>query len=365
MNKNLHTLVYTIIITLLLSHSVVTLTGCTEFPPEPRVSFLELNAIDASCTEAWLRIRIAANSTPPYDVTLVRDEEHVADLRLFTADSLIVDDNLLPDNTYTYKAFMPDDSPFRGSIAQATITTLDTTSHEFTWEVYTLGDESSVLYDVAIINDTLVYVVGELNVRDSSGNLINPPYNLARWNGQYWEMLRLLWDCRLNYPDCGPSYFLFSPIRSIFAFGPNDIWVTAGTPQHFNGTRWTEYAGIEGVGGASKIWGTSSNDMYFVGHAGFIVHKSGENWHRLESGTEVDIIDIWGSQVSTSNKAEIACVASYRAQVPQARSLLVIENGIASIVPDTGLPLNLNSIWFVSGGNYYVSGSGLVPFQFS
>ncbi|MBI3006249.1 MAG: hypothetical protein HYY49_12660, partial [Ignavibacteriales bacterium] len=39
----------------------------------------------------------------------------------------------------------------------------DTTSHNFTWTIDTVGDgNSSVLYDVAIINDTLAYAVGEI-----------------------------------------------------------------------------------------------------------------------------------------------------------------------------------------------------------
>ncbi|MGH2567306.1 MAG: hypothetical protein ACRDGA_03130 [Bacteroidota bacterium] len=36
----------------------------------------------------------------------------------------------------------------------------DTTSHNFAWQTFVLGDGNSILYDVAIVNDTLAYAVG-------------------------------------------------------------------------------------------------------------------------------------------------------------------------------------------------------------
>ena len=57
----------------------------------------------------------------------------------------------------------------------------DTTSHNFLWTLDTLGDgNSSTLYDVAIINDTLAYAVGEISVRNSIGGYRTPAFNFAR-----------------------------------------------------------------------------------------------------------------------------------------------------------------------------------------
>ena len=48
----------------------------------------------------------------------------------------------------------------------------DTTSHNYAWQTFILGDgNSSVLYDAAIINDTLIYAVGEIYLKDSTGQL--------------------------------------------------------------------------------------------------------------------------------------------------------------------------------------------------
>jgi len=62
----------------------------------------------------------------------------------------------------------------------------DTTNHEFTWQTFTLGDGgSSVLYDVAIINDTLAYAVSVFPLATlhtvqsfmNSHNNEHPPYS--------------------------------------------------------------------------------------------------------------------------------------------------------------------------------------------
>ena len=44
----------------------------------------------------------------------------------------------------------------------------------------------------------------------------------------------------------------------------------------------------------NKIWGSSSNDLYVVGNNGKIAHYNGTSWQRIESGTTLNINDIWG-----------------------------------------------------------------------
>ena len=44
----------------------------------------------------------------------------------------------------------------------------DTTSHNFTWETWTFGEHSSsVLNDVAIIDENNIWAVGEIYMNDS------------------------------------------------------------------------------------------------------------------------------------------------------------------------------------------------------
>ena len=67
--------------------------------------------------------------------------------------------NVLPSHTYTYTL-----ATAGATNITAQARTMDTTSHAFTWQSFTFGDGggSCTLYDVAIINDTLAYAVGEI-----------------------------------------------------------------------------------------------------------------------------------------------------------------------------------------------------------
>ncbi|GAB6283729.1 MAG: hypothetical protein STSR0008_25320 [Ignavibacterium sp.] len=47
---------------------------------------------------------------------------------------------------------------------------MDTTSHNFSFETWTFGGEagSSVLYDVAIIDENNIWAVGEIRISDTT-----------------------------------------------------------------------------------------------------------------------------------------------------------------------------------------------------
>ena len=259
--------------------------GCKETPPGPSSSTIELAVTDASCTEAWLKVTLT-DASEPRTVALKRDGQTVLSARLTTSDSVLIDEGLLPHHTYTYQALRLRDDGVAFSTSDAIqVTTLDTTSHDFTFQIDTLGDgNGSVLYDVAIINDTLAYAVGEIYKRDSLGNWDPIFYNLAKWNGREWTLQRLYYQGNT-----------IMHLRWILAFNERDIWVNSIT--HWNGVRWEEVAFDPIFYGVStnKAWGTSSSDFYVVGNGGFIAHYDRVRWRRIESGTTIDLRDVWGS----------------------------------------------------------------------
>jgi len=237
--------------------------------PDPIVS---LTAEDASCTEVWLRLSVA-NATNPI-ITLTRDTTILDTLILTTSDSTIVDKWLLPSHIYTYTAQILN-TPYSSIPIQAR--TMDTTNHSFSWQTYQLGDGSggSTLYDVAIINDTLAYAVGRIYRNDTT-------FNLAKWNGQLWNLQQLLYQ---GHPPV---------IKSIFAMKDNDVWFDPWF--HWNGQSFQELS-IDPVligAGINKMWGISGS-LYVVGINGFIAHYNGSSWTKMSSGTDIDLTDIYGS----------------------------------------------------------------------
>ncbi len=264
--------------------------ACKETPPGPsQPSTIQLTFEDASCTEAWLK---ATTTEIPATVRLLRDGQRVSVFRLLTSDSLLFDEGLLPRRAYTYQLQkLANDSSVVETSESVQLTTMDTTSHNFTWRIDTLGAVSSVLYDVAIINDTLAYAVGEMYLRDSAGQVDPILYNLATWNGLQWRIQRV------SVPLC-PNSTGFFPLRTVFAFSPNDIWFSGGGDMiHSDGQSFRGDCSVNPLiqGAITKIWGTSSTNLYAIGRGGTIVHHNGTSWQRMASGTTVNLTDIWGT----------------------------------------------------------------------
>ena len=324
------------------------LTCKKEPPPAVYIPTLALTAVDASCTEAWLKL---TTTQLPATVRLVRltpTLHTVQTLQLTTPDTLLIDEGLLPRRTYTYKAYGLEvrGSGFEvvDSSTQATVTTMDTTSHNFTWQIDTLGTHSSVLYDVAIINDTLVYAVGEIFHRDSSENWTF--FNLAKWNGREWTLHRV-------YYNGG----IFTA-RWILAFSENDIWIEELI--HWNGTTFQPrpidpmFYGVR----TTKAWGTSSSDFYVVGNGGFIAHYDGVRWRRIESGTSTHINDAWGVVNPIKGEREVYCpVTSFF--TPGDKKILKITNQTHVDSIPWQPQRNIYSLWSRTGVPIYVCGSTL------
>lgn len=163
---------------------------------------------------------------------------------------------------------------------------MDTTSHNFVWEIDTLGDYGSYLNDVAIIDENNVWVVG--NIETDSGS-----FNAAHWDGSEWKLKNYLGKW---------GYF---PAKSIAVFSDGSIWLGSSCSIYKivddETTQLWECDWGNGESGiVNKIWSSSLNNIFFVGNNGSIVHYDGSEFTRMESGTEVDLTDIWGTMDNTT-----------------------------------------------------------------
>jgi hypothetical protein len=147
-----------------------------------------LTAEDVGVTDVYLRIKLPF-SLLQQPLILKRDTTTIFSSAITVPDTLIYDQHLLPNRRYTYILTSSTGRIF--PLASAlTITTMDTTSHNFTWQIDTLGDgNSSVLKDVTILSDTCAWAVGEIYKKDSLGNWDNEPYGAAHWNGTKWNLI--------------------------------------------------------------------------------------------------------------------------------------------------------------------------------
>jgi hypothetical protein len=232
----------------------------------------------------------------------------------------------------------------------------DTTTHNYEWTIHQFGTGagSSYLYDVFAISDSNVWAVGKINTneQDSLGNDLDP-YNAIHWDGQNWELRWIETEYRGD--------MIAPPLEGIFAFSSDDIWATSGVPRHWNGSGWTLYhlwdMGILGQedGGVPNIWGTSSNDIYFAGRTGTLVHYNGSDWTKLDSGTDMNIGDICGF-----SNGDFYAVAG--TDIAQPNEFLIYNNGqLQNKISHN--ENSKNSLWGSSATDIYTVGEGIFHFN--
>jgi len=206
---------------------------------------------------------------------------------------------------------------------------LDTTSHDFTWEIDTLGDYGSYLKDVAIIDENNIWVVGMIKT-DSDD------YNAAHWDGESWELVKINFAV---YYNTDPQFIDNAEITSIFYLEEsNTLYFTClGALTLYRGLTTWDYIEMEPMNGipGNAIWGSSPEDIWFVGYNGSIVHYDGSGFTRMESGTEVKLHDIDGTP-----DGEHVFARGYDETVPSQNIILEYDGE------------QWNTIYYIEGHNY-------------
>ena len=138
--------------------------------------------------------------------------------------------------------------------------------------------------DAAIIDENNIWVVGELH--SDSGN-----FSGAVWDGNEWNLIKLI-----------GRWGAISP-RGIFAFDQNQIWiVNGGTIYKWESDslyiQWDSNWQNGEIDVVRHIWGSSPDDIFFIGNEGTIVHYDGITFKRIDSGTDVDLRSISGTDAN-------------------------------------------------------------------
>ena len=338
---------YFILVLLLLSA-----VGCNEEslvvppPPEPPKA-VSLNLIDVSCTEAFIKVT-AADSVLPLNISLTKDNSTIANFTLTKTDTVVVDTTLQPSITYTYQTTETINGKEEKSDTLQ-VKSLAITSNNFTWQTFTFGNPaygSSLLRDVAIIDENNIFAVGEI-YNDTTG----VPYNAVHWDGSSWELKKI------NYNGIPPI------IHSIAVISKNDIWFDPWF--HWDGQDIQQLPIDPILMGVvvNKMWG-SSEGLYVVGNNGFVAFRNNDGmWDKIESGTTTDINDIWGYYNPISNQKSVLCVASNILHQGEYR-LLAISGGNAHDTLNWTYNDWLKGVWFKNQYSpIYICGSGVKKYK--
>jgi hypothetical protein len=331
---------------------LIALNSCKTLEPPQSLSKISLSLENVSCTEAWLNLKISGINLPVY-VALQMNNTTIKELSLSTPDSTIYLDSLLPDKNYLFNATLiqGNKSYFTEKVS---VNTMDTTSHNITWQKFQFGGfTSNYLLDVAIIDENNIWAVGAIYQLDSTGQLDPAPYNAVHWNGIKWEILKL--PAKGYMGEMENAY-----LTAIYAFNKDDIWAftDAGSYSHWDGKEWKSEFVWERKGGGTRFWGTSSSDLYLACSNGGLSHYNGSKWTLINTGTDFNINDIYGSWNEKTSRYDIMAVASNILESYDRQILQISGNTVTNLSSDT-LKGTLSSIWFKPNKRYLICGDGI------
>ena len=326
---------------------------CKKNPVAPEVTQnVQLSLEYATCKEVALKIGFSdAPNGSAYRI--VRNDNYTLAGTFSGPFAIVYDTMVMAATSYQYVGSRVLNGQIKEFGSPVSVTTLDSTRHNVSWQLFTLGDGSgsSELYDVSIINDTLAYAVGQIYKLDSIGNIDYQPYNLATWNGKAWTIQKVPYHFQgtVNY----------SPFLTLFALSANDIWLGGNGIIHFDGTTFTEVLAFNSVWGSyavRKMWGDSSS-LYVVGDAGAAAYYDGVTWTRLSTGTGLDFRDVYGATDPHSGEEQVlaVCTRNY----PVDKGILRFSGGNVTSLSTSQMPYELFGIWFIPNEHYYAVGDGI------
>ncbi len=338
------------IIIFLLIFATLFLQNCdtTEPPISNQISkTIKLELIDVSCTEAFIGIN-AKDSILPINMFVYKNDKEIDNFILTKTDTAFIDTTLKPNEMYTYQVFgkMYGDEEKSDTLQ---VNSLNITSDLFTWETETFGENNNgVLYDVCLINDDNIWAVGEI-YSDTSETL----YNAVHWDGNSWKLKKIYFDSECSTVE-------YPPIKSIFAFDSDNILITnGGNIGFFDGENLNVDCAVNQflTGAINKIWGTSTEDFYAVGNEGNIVHYINGHWKKLDSKTNLNLNDIWGTY--KNGEKTIMVVGGNVLENADQIILQIKTDDTVEQINENGIFYPLGSVWFNNNFKFYIGGSGV------
>jgi hypothetical protein len=255
-------------------------------PPPPPEMRIALSAEDVGVDDIVLKVSFP-DSVPAHLTSLLRDATVIWNGVVSARDTIFVDSTLQVRTTYTYSAIAIRDSVDSVATSPVSVTTLDTTSHQFNYDIQSFGDfPPNAIYDVAILREDFAVAVGEIYLRDSLGGFDPLPYNYLQWDGSSWHLSKA---AAVNNGNR-----IVPPLYGVSIVSENEIWVTCELIWRWDGQTWTSFDDDFLYGAWFGIRAISSSEIYFGSTQGIIAHHDGSSWHYTSHVSSTTVQDIWG-----------------------------------------------------------------------
>ena len=126
-----------VILTLFIT--VLIFQNCNKTTTPSSLPQLSLQLDYLATTEAELKLTLTS-PVIPHDFQLLRDNTVIMAGSMKTTDTTLYDTTLFPASNYTYQAVVRQSNGVTVQSPALSLTTLDTTSHSYSWEIFSIGN---------------------------------------------------------------------------------------------------------------------------------------------------------------------------------------------------------------------------------
>lgn len=189
--------------------------------------------------------------------------------------------------------------PPEGKLCEIT----DTTSHNFIFEIDTIGTFPSSLVDVTAIDENNVWAVGDIDLIDGPER---DKYNAVKWDGKELQYKKLEVLSSSEFPS-------IQELRVALSFSEDNLWFfsRSGSYVRWDGTKWSSAFIWEQKGAPRKAWGATPDDFYFIGNNGSITHYDGNSFQLIDGGTTRDLFAIDGYIDTKTGRTNVWIAGEY------------------------------------------------------
>ncbi len=322
--------------------------SCKKSPTGPQTE--PIFAIEeVACENIWLRVKLPAGEYP-VRVTIQGSNKTIQTRTITAADTLLVINGLQAAHAYTCRFQLSS-----GTNSELPLVTLAKTSDDISWQTWEFsGNSACELLDVTMVDKNNIWAVGDIyrentDTYDSLGNYINP-YNIVHWDGNTWELKRMM-----SQYDGIPTY---TGLRYTYATDANNVWCNNYRYDGFQFVRLVVPPNIF-TSQVNKIWVSPADALYFVDGGGIVAHYSdAKGWKRINTGFGLPIHDVFG--VFNKNTGEKKVFLAVTGEVNTSESRILTLDGkdhIDSVKWNTGR--NIWSVWTNNGNIVFTAGSGV------
>lgn len=336
----------------MIFYSVVTFTSCKEpsnSPENESNDSLVLKFQESDLTSAVLTLH-TAGITLPATFSLNRIDGPSRSFILHQADTTLKDSLLMPSTTYSWRV----EKSATQKSNLATGRTMDTTSHEYTWRVDTLGgtEHYNNLTKIQIVSENNIWLVGEFYLNGD-----DKVYGSVHWDGFNWTYIRAYGRAFLSSPE--PK--LQTDLNCISLTPSNELFgINRGLIFKYSANEWKEIGAVTNTSTnfenhLRSVFANSDHEIYLGGNYGGLFCFDGVSSTKIETGTRFHFYDIEGFPRKNRTGTEIIALASaIDPGYPYGLNLYRIENRQLTQVNSENIPPEARCIWFVPDRLYLV-----------